>query len=527
VERAAPPGGTVFGLVLGFAAGVLATALVLPDHSGGTTAALSTTPQAAAGQQAVADAPTTAEQGTVPTDGSTVTGPPVAGGQPQAVVAAPGAVSTSSPGRAAAGSTRPKTTATTKGGPVRGGAAATGTGGVATGSAQGVTNDSIKIGLAYPDLTALRTLGAEYDNGDVCGQWDALRKGMIEKKQLPVAGRSITFVCKSFNVLDTNDQNAACRALVEDDKVFAVIGVAYFEVGDSCVAGLKIPVITTDGPNDAAFKASAPYLYSLSVSDSKMLRNMVHWADQRGALKGKRIGVYYANDAVNTSEAQTQVIGELKKLGHQVVAEHSTGQTLGGPEDAIAAQKFMASQVDIAILLTSEGGFQQQAQALGYKPTYLDSDHAFGTSDVATSTYPADQFDGTYGITGRNVGEAAAGMPPRADAEACIANYEKQSGTTVARPGKGGHQGAVFAYVLNSCDLGKVVLHALGQAGRGLNVSSYLAGLRTISSMTLTNYSPVTFTSRPDGGTQQRTVRWTKSCTCWQAIGGFAPFPAP
>jgi hypothetical protein len=544
-----PSNGTVFGVVMGFVAGVLVTALALPDH-GSRSVGLSAT-----GANPAVTAPVTDPAASAQDHGTTAAADPagvapgptageVAGGSvglaPQpgvtSIRGAIGGVRSSGPTTGATRSgVRPAArpaSGTTKTGTTKSGTAAP-AGAFATlsgpiGNTRGVTDTAIKIGIAYPDLTALKTLGSEYDNGDVPLQWKAWHDGLVQRGVLPINGRDITFAFAKYNVVDTNDQNTACRSLVEDNQVFAVIGVAYFEVGSSCVAQTEqTPLLTPDGPSDSAFAASAPYLFSLSASDSRILRNQVYWADQRGALKGKRIGVYYANDPVSSREAETQVIGTLKKLGYAVTASDSTGQTLGGPEDGIAVQKFSSAKVDLVILLTSKGGFMQQADAQGYKPTYIESDHSFGTSDVTTSNYPAAQFDGTYAMTGRTTGEIPAGQPVSPEADACIKNYEKQTGQTLARPGPSGHQSAVYGYNLYACDLGKVLLTALAKTGRGVGQSALVRGLKTIDNLSLTAYPSISFTNSNAGGSQQRTLRWTRDCTCWKAQGSFAPFPSP
>jgi len=573
------PQGTVFGVVLGFVVGVLVAALVLPDHPGtrasGTPAVgIASTDQGAGsaglsyGQDAAAadagavvgsvDPAAPVDQGPVGDAGGAA--PAVGGSLPGAVAVAPGTgavgnpaapgvpssaasrragstgVAAAGPGGRVSASSKPgaapaRTAAgqSTAGGRPAGASASapvTATGG--GGAVRGVTADSVTIGVAYPDLSALRSLGPEYDNGNVPAQWEALLADLKQRGVFPLAGRTVKFVYRSYQVLDANDQNAACRGLIEDDKVFAVIGVAYFKVGSACVSQqFQTPLLTADGPSDAEMRAGAPYLYSLSASDSKVLRNSVRWADARGLLRGKRIGVYYLSDAASTSEAQQNVIGELKRIGYDVVAQDSTSQSLGGPQDAIAVQKFQQARVDLAILLTSKAGFLQQARALGYKPTYIESDHDFGTSDVATSNYPADQWDGTFAMTGRTAGEAQAGAPLRPDAEACVRNYEARTNSTVGRPGPQGHQSAVFSYVLLSCDFGKVLVNALRTAGSNLTPASMVTGIRSIRGLVLAQYSPVDFTSSPDGATAQRTLRWSKDCTCWRAVGDFGPFYVP
>src|SRR5207248_2320102 len=77
----------------------------------------------------------------------------------------------------------------------------------------------------------------------------------------------------------------------------------------------------------------------------------------------------------------------LARLGYKIAAEATTSanDTNGGPEDAVAVQRFRAATVDLAILMTSKAGFLQAANAQGYKPTFIDSDYLYGSSGVTAS----------------------------------------------------------------------------------------------------------------------------------------------
>ena len=512
IETTPPPArrgsGALFGLVVGFLLGALVAALVVPKHN-------TTTTEAAAGDRNAGG-------------GSSSAGGATGGGASSDAASAglPGGDASASGGGGSTGGA-----ASSSGGGGTGGASAAGTSGGATagGAVRGVTPDHIVLGVAYPDLTALRALGPEYDNGDVPKQWNALIDGWRRQKLLPVAGRDITLKFQSFNVTDLQDQNRACRALINDDKVFAVIGVAYFQVGSDCVAReFRTPLISADGPTESVFARAAPFLFSLGMSENRMHRNLVHWADQRGVLKGHKLGVYYLDDAPSHEIVEQALEPELAKLGYKVAAKVATDQSLGGPQDAVAVQRFRQAGVDVALLLTSKAGFQQQAQAQAYKPTYIESDHDFGTSDVTTSTYPASQWTNTYGMTGRRIGESAAGEKLNADQEACVQNYERFSGAKVARPGRTGHESAEFSYILTDCDEGKILLTGLKAAGSALSPASLVAGIETMRNVPMLRYAAATFThDKHHGGESQRTVVWRANCTCWVAEGGFGPLWVP
>ena len=389
---------------------------------------------------------------------------------------------------------------------------------------RGVDADSITIGVTYPDLGALRALGPSFDNGDVALQWRALVDGYRRSGRLPVHGRDIELVFRDYNVLAPEEQRAACIGLVKDDGAFLVIAQTYYLVGAECVAReFRTPLLTSDGPGDPIFERSAPYLFSLQMSEDRVLRNLVAWADERGLLDGKDVGIYYEETPLIHDQMARTVKAELRRRGHELAAEATTDQSLGGPQDAVAVQRFRTAGVDVALLFTSKAGFMQQAEAQQYRPTYLESDYIFGTSDTSTSTYPASQFDGTLAFTGRRVGESPVGIPLGAAGDACLANYERFTGE---RPEV---ESAEWAYILTGCDLGEALLIALDAVGPDLRAERIPAGLETMKQVPMTRYAPVTFTpTKHHGVDSYREVRWAASCECWRATPGpFRSLPSP
>ena len=490
----------LFNVVVAFAIGVLVTAVVLPSRS-----------------------PTRRESALAPVGGAPVGSGPgmdqsTLPGGGSAGTANGGAASAAGPNAGAGGSLNENT-----GGVVGGsaGIGATGPAGTSSSSATGVTSSAIKVDVLYADLSALKALGPAYDNGNVPQQWQAMIDGWHRQHILPINGRDIQLSFHSYNVLSPADQRSACVAATQDDKAFAVIGVAYFQVGAECVAREhRTPLITFDGPDAPSFQRSYPFMFGIDQSSDRLLDNFMYWAQSRHALSGHRIGLYYANDAGTTALMARTVKAELAHFGANVVAEATTGDGNGGPEDATAVQRFEAARVDLALLFTSKTGFMQAAQAQGYRPTYLDSDYLYGDADVTTSTYPAGEFDGTYAVTAESNGEASAGIPPTPGMAACIQNYERYSGTQNMSP-----TSAAYGYVLIACDEGTALLDGLRGAGTGLTTNGFVAALEHDSSFPLVrdlgtgSFSP----QKHDGANMYRTLQWRRGCSCWVALGDPAP----
>ena len=514
--------GTLFGLVVGVIIGLLVAVLVVPERQDTREVAAGGT-QAATGASGAGGA--TATGATGPSGGETIdpaTGAPVAGsGGAAAIDPATG---------------QPVTEGGGAGGPDAGGGGAAGAGGQGAagpaGPVRGVTDDTIRIGVAVPDLRAIAALGPGYDQGNLQGHAAALLESLKREQVIPVHGRGIEFVYRSYNILDANAQRAACVGLVQDDKVFAVVAIHDFAVGSECVAReFQTLLITTDAPtndgSDAAY-GRAPLMFTLQMSLSRLARNWPHWADQRGLLKGKKIGLYYGSDQGARRLVEQELVGELTKLGYKPVAKVTTDQsTTGGPQDSVAVQQFRTAGVDLAMLLVSSiaaTNFMQQAEGQAYRPTYIDNDLAFATTDTAASTKPASQFDGTFAMTGMRFGEWKSGKgipPPAADCQRRAAI----DGNKVD-PNR---RDAEWIAMNQLCDEVDVLLRALQAVGRDVSTQTVVSALETqIKDVPMGIHANITFgPGKHHGVDQQRTIQYNGGCKCWKVVTDFAPLPVP
>ena len=500
-RRIGPSAGVAAGLVVG----VVLAAIAIPRRqpvavqAGGTTSpsAVASGAQPQSGASGGATVPTVA--GATPVGGSGAGAAPSGGGS----VAASGSPSA--------------------GGGTTGAAAPVA---AAQGGGRGITPSTVKIGVAYLDLSAVRALGPEFDNGNVPQQWDAILDDWHRRHVLPVAGRDVQFAYRSYDVTSNDAQRSACVGLVGDEKVFAVIGIEFFyQAGADCVARqFRTPLITSEGPGDDVYTRAAPLLFSLQPSEDRLLHNFVQWAERTGLFNGAKIGLYYSTDPVETQIVNRSVKAELAKLHHSIAAEVQTDNKTASPQDAIAVQKFRSAGVNLAIILDAGIGFLEQAEVQSYHPKYIQSDFNGGTSDTGTATYPSDAYQGTLAMTTVRRGEPAAGIPLSPQEEACVTNYERYSGKKISRPGPKGHELAQWVFVVLACDESNVLLHALQNAGRNLTQATFVAGLQGIHNLPLIRYPNVTWgPGKFQGVDSQRTLQWTSDCTCWRAQGQFAP----
>ena len=486
-RRAATTGGAngPFMLVIGLLIGVLVSALVFPedapdDAGAGLVAGPGDTPDVTGpgGRDAVGD------DGTSPGgDGGPATGDGVGGGP---TGNAPGGGPAANPG-----------------GPT--------TGEVVT----------LKIGIGALDLGAIRNLGPAFDNGDGVAHMRAWLEGVRRDGLLPVNGYDLQFVYRRYDVLRAESQRAACRGFVQDDKVLAVLAGSNFQLGAECVAReFRTPLLTSDGVRAAAYRR-APMLFTFMPSQDRLVRNWAHWAHRRGELRGKTIGIFYPGNP-DAEQLALRVKGELEDLGYRgIVTAAGSASPVGGPEDAIAAQRFQAEGVDVAFMMASPTAFTQQAEQQRYHPRYLATDYSSGTTNTATSNAPPEQYDGALAMTAVRYGEWKAGLPDPPRAAKCARYYAQASGRRV----RGNDREAEWVGMNKLCDGGWALLDALARARPGgLDKAGLAAALEALRTTPLGIHDDATFVAgRHEGARRQRTLRWYGSCRCWKAVGSFQP----
>jgi ABC-type branched-subunit amino acid transport system substrate-binding protein len=382
-------------------------------------------------------------------------------------------------------------------------------------SARGVTGTSVKIGVAYLDLSALGQFPQfRIVPGDKAVA--AIKAGLKKRGEIPVHGRDVELKLVPYNVLNAEDQRAACQRLVKDEKVFAVVGHTVFEAGAECVAkDEKTPIVMPDPVPNAAIQAGAPFYFSLSMSTETMARNLVHYAKSKNLLAGKKLGIYFGDDNGPTTVLARETKAELGKLGFSVAAEQSTpmpSRAVGanpqpGPDDHLAVQRFQQAGVQVAFLFGTHGRFSQAAQQQGYKPQYLNNDMNVGASDTTASAYQPDQYDGAFAITGTRRNEAKLGrLSPKA--QQCVDDYAAGSGDRIDVIKRESEWGALAIL----CDVVYTAVEGLKQAGGNLTHATYVQGLERIRGLQLAMQGITTFApGRHAGGDGYRSLVWRKA----------------
>ena len=378
----------------------------------------------------------------------------------------------------------------------------------------------VRIGVAFPDLEAFAVLNPEFGIGDPEAQALAVVDQWVREGLLP-EGIGVELVFGKYNIISDSAKLGVCTAFAQDSDVFAAVSSVSFTVGAECLATrFQIPVIDADGAPPSLYQRGAPWFFTLRADHAKHLRSYAQWAIDNG-LFNNRVGLYYETRLDEGVEAMRELVAAA---GLEIVSETATsGEGVGSPEDPIAVQRFIVDGVEVVLPLvggSSLAGVLGFSESQGYRPVYLSTDYGEQTADVQAKTLPAEQFDGAMAVTMKRAGEIAAGMVNE-EAEACLSNYERYSGTDIERRAP---ESGEFASILRTCDLLSLVLAGLHGAAADLTRESFVAALETSGDFTPAGVGPGSF--GPDDHSlvdHYRAIRWDAGCPCWVAVSDFTP----
>jgi len=378
----------------------------------------------------------------------------------------------------------------------------------------------IKIGFAYPDLSGLAALVPEASLGDPALQAEAVINRWLKDDLLP-AGMTIDLVTESYNIIDRSEQEGVCVSLAEDHDVFAVAAGIQFLRGTECLADrYGIPVVGADGASRDSYERGAPYMFTLRADTETQLRTYGRWMVESGVLEGQRLGLYYETPLQAGVDAMKD---ELAAAGHEIVAEStSTGIGMGGPEDIVAMQRFIAEDVDVVLPLVGSSSAQSGyyfADGQGYQPTILDLDYEEHTQDLVGKTNP-DWYDSTQAMTMTRVGEIGTEFDTDA-ADVCLDNYESYGGVDIPRVSPTTPE---VNSILQTCDVLDVVLAGLRALGPTTDPDDFVAGIETTGEFNFASVGNGAFSPTDHSGTDYyRIVEFSLECKCWVATSDFVP----
>lgn len=180
-----------------------------------------------------------------------------------------------------------------------------------TASARGVTADTITIGYTYLDFATLVEQGLSASG---YGDQELAFQTMIDalNEDGGINGRQVEVVYEAYSPLGSEDAEAACLRLTQDNEVFAVLGgfLGPAEPANACIAGQQETILVGGVQSDERLaEAQAPWITDRATR-TRQADILLGLLDSEEMLEGANVAVVTNVDAVDAHDAVIDALGE-------------------------------------------------------------------------------------------------------------------------------------------------------------------------------------------------------------------------
>ena len=268
--------------------------------------------------------------------------------------------------------------------------------------ARGVTEDSIKIGLALIDVDKVREqFKIELGNAPadlIKGYAEILNEGG------GINGRKVELVERRFLPVGTEDPERACRELIEDEQVFAVVGTFLGDTALCVTETHATPYFGGFGLNpERRARSKAPFI-TTGNDEADAMKESLELLVKEGTLKGAKVALF-SNSAMSQEFFDTNVKSILDKGKVNVVSTAQLSDTGGdvvaaGNEMSRIFQRFQADGADTVINLVGLEAFVPALTATEWKPKLIFTTGQILSPQVAKSfgNVAPTELEGAVGV---------------------------------------------------------------------------------------------------------------------------------
>ena len=251
---------------------------------------------------------------------------------------------------------------------------------------QGVTATTIRVGIPYVDVAAVKAVGVNINWGNVADAYKAVIANI--NAHGGINGRKIVPFLMAVDPTGAAPAATACTALTQDDKVFAVVA----PLMATCYLQAGVPVV--NGILQAASGTGLAQNFSLAPPAASYDPLQMSIFSKQGVFKNKKVGVFAG---VTTDEAELKIVqAALAKLHVNVVSTAIDSAPQGdlsaeNEQVAVIAQKFQALGVNEVVgvgygsAVWPEGLSAIQST---YNPPWVASSESDFTGDVGGNNNP-------------------------------------------------------------------------------------------------------------------------------------------
>lgn len=253
-------------------------------------------------------------------------------------------------------------------------------------SSQGVTATTIRVGVPYVDVAAVKAVGVDLNWGNVTDAYKAVFANI--NAHGGINGRKIVPFIVAVDPTGSAPAATACTQLTQDDKVF----VALAPLAPTCYLQAGVPTINALGP--PATTTGLAKNFSLAPPPATYDPLELSVFKKQGVFKNKKVAIF-AGVTADQPEL-TLVQSALKKLGVPVVATAVDSATQGdltaeNQQGSVIAQKFQSDGANEIVTVGYGGAVWPEVLSAiqsSYNPPWVATSEGDLSGDVAGSDDP-------------------------------------------------------------------------------------------------------------------------------------------
>jgi ABC-type branched-subunit amino acid transport system substrate-binding protein len=391
---------------------------------------------------------------------------------------------------------------------------------------QGVTDKSIKVGFLLYDLAGAGQAGFNQTGLDPKQQRAAFEAYVDEvNKSGGINGRRIEAVYKTFDLLSEDGQRSVCLSMLEDEKVFALVGQFFFRSAYLCATREHHRVVlalgsTATGPD--VYAASAGMLFTAFPEGDRMMSNFATELQGAGMLKGATVGIL-SDDGFDPGATTTNVLAaRIKELGGKVGRHSHLSADLssGSAQIPVQLQQMRSAGVNLVLLAANpvlSTQFVHEANTQQYAVKYAGSDWAAMSSQPGQANMPA-SYNGTKSFTGLRIYEERAGIPDTPRAIHCRKVYEAYNHQKLNR------DSTPWGVAMGNCNFVDFFARAAAKAENNLNSRGLSQALQNLGRVEVAQWGDGSFRPGKFGFFDSiRPQHWDSPCSCTVPDGPMHP----
>jgi hypothetical protein len=251
----------------------------------------------------------------------------------------------------------------------------------------GVTATTIRVGVPYVDVAAVKAVGVNIDWGSVPDAFNAVIKDM--NAHGGINGRKIVPYLVAVNPTGTAPAATACTQLTEDDNVF----VAIAPLSPTCYLQHNIPVVASVYPSPRVAGTAQDFDATPPPIAYDPLQLSVY--QKQGVFKNKKVGIF---GGTTSDQAEMNIVkSNLAKLHVPVVATAVDSAPQGdlpaeNAQVTTIAERFKSSGVNLVVAVGDGGPIWPaglSADQSTYNPPYVVTNEGNFSGAVGSHYNPA------------------------------------------------------------------------------------------------------------------------------------------